>query len=63
MPKELLPLANYPAIHYVLEETVASGIYEIGIIISKAKKLIKLDPKIGFEEGLVRTVKYFKSEA
>ena len=31
--------------------------------INKAKKLIKLDPKIGFEEGLVRTIKYFKSEA
>jgi UTP-glucose-1-phosphate uridylyltransferase len=41
IPKELLPLARYPAIHYVLEETVAAGILEIGIIISNAKKLIK----------------------
>lgn len=41
VPKELLPVSNYPAIHYILEETVTSGIYEIGIIISKAKKLIK----------------------
>ena len=41
VPKELLPLGQYPAIHYVLEETVAAGIREIGIIISNAKKLIK----------------------
>ena len=31
--------------------------------INKAKKLIKLDPKIGFEEGLKKTIQYFKSEA
>ena len=41
IPKELLPLANYPAIHYILEEAVAAGILEIGIIINKAKKLVK----------------------
>jgi len=41
VPKELLPLGQYPAIHYVLEEAVAAGIREIGIIISEAKKLIK----------------------
>jgi len=41
VPKELLPLGQYPAIHYILEEAVAAGIREIGIIISKAKKLIK----------------------
>ena len=41
IPNELLPLGCYPAIHYVLEEAVAAGIRDIGIIISKAKKLIK----------------------
>ena len=41
VPKELLPLGQYPAIHYVLEEAVAAGISEIGIIISKAKQLIR----------------------
>ncbi len=30
--------------------------------ISKAKKLIKFDPKIGFEEGLIKTIEYFKGE-
>ena len=41
IPKELLPLGRYPAIHYVLEEAVAAEIREIGIIISEAKQLIK----------------------
>ena len=42
IPKELLPLGQYPAIHYVLEEAVAAEIREIGIIISKAKQLIRI---------------------
>lgn len=29
--------------------------------ISKAKKILKFNPKIGFEEGLVRTVEFFKN--
>ncbi|MBU1147905.1 MAG: SDR family oxidoreductase [Candidatus Omnitrophica bacterium] len=29
--------------------------------ISKAKKLLKFDPKVSFEEGLAKTVEYFKS--
>jgi len=41
VPKELLPLGNHPAIHYVLEEVVSAGIGEIGIIISEPKKLIR----------------------
>ena len=41
VPKELVPLGRYPAIHYVLEEAVAAGIREIGIIISKTKQLIR----------------------
>ena len=41
VPKELLPLGCYPAIHYVLEEAVVAAISEIGIIISKAKQLIR----------------------
>ena len=41
VPKELVPLGCYPAIHYVLEEAVAAGVREIGIIISKTKQLIR----------------------
>ena len=40
IPKELLPLGNYPAIHHVLEEVADAGIYEIGIIINKEKIII-----------------------
>jgi UTP--glucose-1-phosphate uridylyltransferase len=40
IPKELLPLGRYPAIHYVLDEAVEAGISEIGIMVSQAKKLI-----------------------
>ena len=38
VPKELLPIENYPAIHYVLDETIAAGINKVGIIISEQKK-------------------------
>jgi UTP--glucose-1-phosphate uridylyltransferase len=40
IPKELLPLGRYPAIHYVLDEAVGAGIREIGIVVSQAKQLI-----------------------
>jgi UTP--glucose-1-phosphate uridylyltransferase len=40
IPKELLPLGRYPAIHYVLEEAVEAGIRDIGIILSQTKTLI-----------------------
>jgi len=41
VPKELLPLGNHPALYYILEEAVAAGIREIGIIINESKTLIK----------------------
>ena len=41
VPKELIPVGRYPAIHYVLEEAIAAEINEIGIIISETKTLIK----------------------
>jgi UTP--glucose-1-phosphate uridylyltransferase len=41
IPKELLPLGRFPAIHYVLEEAVAAGIRDIGTIIIEAKSLIR----------------------
>jgi UTP-glucose-1-phosphate uridylyltransferase len=41
VPKELLPIGKYPAIHHILEETVAAGIKEVGIIISPEKHIIR----------------------
>ena len=41
VPKELIPVGRYPAIHYVLEEAIAAELNEIGIIISEPKILIK----------------------
>lgn len=41
IPKEMLPLGNLPAIHYILEEIVESGINEVIIIVSPYKQAIK----------------------
>lgn len=41
MPKELLPIADAPALSYIVEEAAKSGIEEILIIISPQKKSIK----------------------
>jgi len=38
IPKEMLPLLDKPAIHYVIEEAVASGIKEIVIVLNEHKK-------------------------
>ncbi|MFB5933149.1 UTP--glucose-1-phosphate uridylyltransferase [Peribacillus frigoritolerans] len=40
VPKELFPIGVKPAIHYVLEEAMASGIEEILIVVSRSKNLI-----------------------
>lgn len=41
VPKELLPLMNKPAIHYVIEEALACTIKHIGIITNIRKKAIE----------------------
>ena len=41
MPKEMLPIVDKPAIQYIIEETIASGITEILIITGKEKKAIE----------------------
>jgi UTP-glucose-1-phosphate uridylyltransferase len=41
VPKELLPIGRYPAIHHVLEEAVTAGIREIGIVLSETKQMIR----------------------
>ena len=41
MPKEMLPLVDFPAIHYVVEEAVKSGINDIIIITGRGKRSIE----------------------
>ena len=41
VPKELLTIVNKPVIQYVVEEAIASGISEILIVTSKAKKVLQ----------------------
>ena len=40
-PKEMLPIVDTPAIQYVVEEAVASGITDILMIIGKGKRAIE----------------------
>ncbi|TWI54672.1 UTP--glucose-1-phosphate uridylyltransferase [Halalkalibacter nanhaiisediminis] len=40
IPKEMFPIKGKPAIHYVVEEAIASGIEEILIIVSRNKNTI-----------------------
>ena len=41
MPKEMLPLIDIPAIHYVVKEAVASGIDDIIIITGRGKRAVE----------------------
>ena len=41
IPKELLPVANKPCIHYVVKEAYDAGIKNIVIVVSERKELIK----------------------
>ena len=41
VPKEMLPIVDKPAIQYVVEEAVKSGIEEIIIVVSKGKQAIE----------------------
>ncbi len=38
VPKEMLPIINVPAIHYVVEEAINSGIEEILFVVNQQKK-------------------------
>lgn len=40
-PKEMLPVLNMPAIHYIVEEALASGIEEILIVTSQRKLVVE----------------------
>ena len=41
VPKEMLPIVDKPAIQYIVEEAVASGIEDILIITNRGKSLIE----------------------
>ncbi|NLG93324.1 MAG: UTP--glucose-1-phosphate uridylyltransferase, partial [Clostridiales bacterium] len=41
MPKEMLPIVDKPAIQYIVEEAVRSGIKDILIITNRGKGLIE----------------------
>lgn len=40
MPKEMLPIVDKPAIQYIVEEAVASGIEDICIVLSRGKEIV-----------------------
>lgn len=40
LPKELWPLADFPAIHYIIEEIKAAGIQDIVFVLSSDKKIV-----------------------
>ncbi len=49
IPKELLPIVDKPAIQYVIEEAVASGLTEIILVTAKGKGLIEEHFRTGTE--------------
>ncbi len=55
IPKEMLPIVDKPAIQYIVEEAVASGIHDILIIINRGKSVIEdhFDRSIELEEKLL----------
>lgn len=54
VPKEMVPLLNKPALHYILEEGLGSGIEHFSIVTSKEKKAIEqyLSPNPEVEQFL-----------
>lgn len=56
MPKELLPIVDKPALGYIVDEAVASGITEILIILSEGKEVIKkiFEPNTRLNEHLLK---------
>ena len=59
VPKEMLPLVDKPAIHYIVEEAIASGIEDILIITNRAKSAMEdyFDYAPELEESLARSNK------
>ena len=59
IPKEMLPLLDTPAIHFTVDEFVASGIDEILIITSRRKKALDdyFDREVELEAALSKDKK------
>ena len=59
-PKEMLPIVDKPAIQYIIEEAIASGIEEILIITGRNKRSIEdhLDKSVELENQLKEQGKY-----
>lgn len=73
MPKEMLPLIDTPAIHYVVKEAINSGIDDIIIITGRGKKPLEdyfddspeleMHLKKTKKDGLLKTIKEISSLA
>ena len=59
IPKEMLPIVDKPAIHYIVEEAVRSGITDILIITNRGKTPIEdyFDHSVELEERLLASGK------
>ena len=59
VPKEMLPILDRPAVDYVIEECIQSGITEICIVVSRGKQAIVdyLDSRPELEAELIKTDK------
>ncbi|MDZ5711405.1 UTP--glucose-1-phosphate uridylyltransferase GalU [Jeotgalibacillus haloalkalitolerans] len=60
MPKEMLPIVDKPAIQYIVEEAVSSGIEDIIIVTGKGKRAIEdhFDSAFELEANLQEKEKY-----
>lgn len=63
VPKEFLPLNNYPAIKYILDEALAARVTDIGVIINEAKEILRqyVDEIWKMENPGVRIVWFYQS--
>ena len=59
MPKEMLPIVDKPAIQYIVEEAVSSGITDILIITNRGKDIIEdhFDRSFELEDRLLKSQK------
>ena len=55
IPKEMLNVVDKPAIHYIVEEIVKSGIEEIVMVLSRGKTVIEdyFDRSLELENALI----------